>query len=130
MDKHGRHSAQPRIERLHFLPLTAISSVDSQRQQLLRGTPARLNPIEVLYLGFVGPLGEMFVSMSDPVLVPASYFDLTMTEAGTLPSGDADLRCTARARDTRIGRPNDEVMTLFRAKWIAHWTGQKPVGID
>jgi hypothetical protein len=113
---------------LHFLPLTDITRVDSQRQQLLRQNPRGLDPREALYLGFVGPFGEVFVSMSDPVVVPAGYFDLTMLQAGVLPSGEPDLRLTPQAQDTRIGRPSDEIMDLFRAKWIAHWTGQKPRG--
>jgi len=125
MDKpRGKRDLTPRIERLHFLPLTSIASVDEDRQRLLRQQPQKLQPYGACYLGSMGLIGEVFVGLADPVHVPAEFFQVALSP--NREDAPSDYHLVAQANDTRFGRPAESIMDLFRAKWIAHWTGQKP----
>jgi len=128
LDK-SRHG-NPRIQRLHFLPLIAVDSQDLNRQALLRRNEVR--PYEAFWLGACPlPIGEAFAQLSEVFSVPAEYFEPVLKPSGLINDvGREELRFGFGANDSRVGTIEDQRLALFSAKWTSYWLGIEPEPID
>lgn len=111
------------IERIYVLPLLTTTRLDEDLLSTLRGSRGKLKPYEAMYLGEVSDLGECYFVVSDPKLIPAGYFDLTVTDLG-----HGDLRATPRYGGARLGKLCDDDVHLLRLKWAVYWTRMLPQG--
>ncbi|OWL98650.1 hypothetical protein B7435_24095 [Mycolicibacterium peregrinum] len=112
------------IERLAFVSVRNVTSLDTQRQKMLRDKATELAPFEVQYIGNLDGIGEAYVALSDPYYVPAQYFGVEARVFPGLPEDEKRLAITAH--DTRIGRLGTDSVELFREKWNAYWTRVVP----
>lgn len=117
----SKDPTRPRIERLQFLPLRDVATLDQQRQALVRAP--RLNPPEPIYLG--GPVpgvgAEAFGLLSEIYYLPAGFFQpaLKQHEHPEAKPGLAHLVATAHQK--RTGRLEAEHLDLLRRKIAAFW---------
>ena len=120
LDKATR-SGQSRVERLQFLPLLALAQQDRNRQELLRRE--QINPAEAMFVGDVPGIGEAFCLLSELYWLPASLFDPTLVPYDDHPDAERGSKyLTAHGGGTRLGRLEDERISLLHQKMRAFWT--------
>jgi hypothetical protein len=74
-------------------------------------------------LGDVADFGESCILLSDPYYLPAGYFVPILDEhAGHAYAEKGAKYCTPQLHDSRVGRLDDEQITLLRKKMAAFWT--------
>jgi len=113
------------IQRLHFLPLRNVDRLPKDRQSLTRGKVSSVDPSEILYLGNVPEFVESYIVLSEPFVLPVSYFDPEL-RACTSPHGETEPRLVGRAHSERVGTLADAHLHLFLDKLNAYWTRRKP----
>jgi hypothetical protein len=120
LDKATR-SGQSTIERLQFLPLLALAQQDRNRQTLLRRE--EINPPEAVFVGDVPGIGNAFCLLSEMYWLPARWFDPELVSYDDHPDAEEGTRyLTAHSGGTRLGRLEDERLSLLHQKMRAFWT--------
>lgn len=129
------------VEFLNFLPVQSFEALvaanPGKASELKRRAEAGdEKPYSVLFLGAVGDLGEVYVSLTQPYSLPAETFKVAIRAFDAEETGDdapdADnRRLVAEAHaGTRIGRLNPLLTSLLHQKWIIHWTGLRPMDLE
>lgn len=120
LDKATR-SGQSTIERLQFLPLLALATQDRNRQALLRRE--EVNPAEAIFVGDVPGIGEAYCLLSEIYWLPARWFDPELVSFDGHPDAEEGTKyLTARSGGTRLGRLEDERVSILHQKMRAFWT--------
>jgi hypothetical protein len=120
LDKRNKHGLT--IERVHVLPLLTTDGLANARVSNLKAKQGQLQPYEAMYVGALPEVGDCYLLVSNPKVIPAAYFALTATDVG-----DEDLRATpSAATDSRCGRLHPDDVELLCAKWNAYWTRAVP----
>lgn len=130
MDKPDR-AGRPRAERLQFARLRSLDSLPPDRRANLLSQARQVNPLEAMYLGPIGPLGQCFVLLSDPYFLPAAFFGLYFDDYSHHPDAVAEPDGAAQyvtpgVEDSRIGRIDEDQLELLRLKMLGYWTRLQP----
>jgi hypothetical protein len=130
MDKPDNATGLPRVERLQFARLRAITALPADQQASLRGASKKIGPFDSLHLGEIPQFGETFMFLTDPYYLPARYFDLALLAHSDHPEAETRSAeyATPRRHDTRIGRIDEEQLDRLRHKMLAYWTRLKLPG--
>lgn len=124
MDKASK-AGKPNIKTLHFCRLIAVSVQDDARKRTLR--ESGITPYEVMYLGECGSFGESFITISEMYPLPTDYFAPNAIE---WPNHDqaasGDRYCTPSVNGDRIGRIDEDQVSMLRNKLNAFWTRLLP----
>jgi hypothetical protein len=121
LDKpNGRRDAQPRIERLQFLPIRDLRQQEENRQRMARS--AELLPPEVVYVApEVAGVGEGFCLLSEMYSLPAGYFDPRLREFEHPEAEPGKAHLEATAHGNRLGRLGTAEVDLLQSKMVAFW---------
>lgn len=111
----------PRIERLQFLPLRDVASLESQRQDLVR-RPSVTPPEPIYVEGPVPGVGaEAFGLLSEIYYLPAAYFRPVLVERPHPEAQVGVAHLVAEAHHNRVGRIEESNLDLLRRKFAAFW---------
>ena len=119
-----RRNGDLQVERMQFASLRLVTELPNDRQGSLRAKAQEIAPFEVMYLGALEHIGEVYLTLSDPYYLPASYFELSVENYAEHPSADQSDPTHVRAaiNDDRIARLDESQIELLHQKIIAFWT--------
>jgi hypothetical protein len=99
-------------------------SLAKDKQKELRGRWDKIDPSEIMYLGWLPKHGECFVDLSDLCVVPSEFFGVELTSVEV--AGEEDFRLFPAATHARLGSMSGESRQLLTSKLMKYWTRLKP----
>lgn len=124
LDKRKGVPPQATVPRLHLARLLSTMSLAKDKQKEIRARRDRIDPSEIMYLGWLPRLGESFVDLSELSVVPSEFFGVELASVEV--AGEEDLRLFPSATHSRLGSMSGESRLLLTSKLMKYWTRLKP----
>ena len=126
LDKRSGTPPRAKVSRLHLARVLSTMSLAKDKQKELRSRWDRIDPSEIMYLGWLSEFGECYADLSDLSAVPSEFFEVQLASV-EVAAGEGDLRLVASASHARVGSMSRESRELLTSKLMKYWTRLKRI---